>query len=261
MKFIKTIFVLIVACCIFSCKSYRNLKIDSDYFNMLNEGISFNISEFDIYTFNICEKYNSNIDGTERFLPCPKNFFEVTVNEEIKKVEELYLLKHKTSNLVVYMTTFSHKYIKKQKGFLNDESNYKSKFYLYDTEYIFIGKYKADSAKIIFEKQRAKANQYWKPITWTNNQNLIQISEVNIETVENGGNLNEGIKLNTVFSIPFNFEKESSYSLLNKKKEQLPINKIYFIRNKKNEIEVVFKIKDMPHGYRFIAKKVPFYSE
>ncbi len=128
------------------------------------------------------------------------------------------------------MTTFSHKYIAKQKGFLNDSIDYKEKFYLRDTEYIYIGKIDINKDSVLFERQKKKVidKDDFKPIgdkriIWhfkdlSSSNSLFAVEKVNIETVENVGNFDKKIALNEVFSIPFHF-KISKYKLLGSKSD------------------------------------------
>lgn len=243
-----------------SCSSYK--KINSKRFNKFNTIDTYNVADFNIFTFNICESYHKDVGATARFEICPSNFHEVSSQNKIKKVEELYLLKHKNSDLIIYMTTFSHKYIRNQKGFLNDSLSYKNKLYLRDTEYIYVGKVDSAQNSIQYKKQKKGSDMIWHLSESIETNQIIKIKEVNIETIENKGNFDKKIPLNKVFSIPFDF-KLSNYELLNKrsKNKSEAINKIYFIKNKKNKIEVVFEMSNTNGGYRFPSRKVIYYTQ
>ncbi len=252
----------LVMICLFSCTSYY--KINPSFFHDLEAKRSavspgFPISDFDILTFNICEYYIMNIDGTERFVDCPLNFFEISARDSIKKVEELYLLKHRFSEMVLYITTFSHRYIGKQKGFLNDPEAYNNKFYLRDTEYIYIGKYGNSDHSIIFKKQGSAAEMIWYLNEALSHEQVNTVTDIDLETTENAGSKDKRVRLEKVFSVPFNFGP-SAYTLLNTISEQDTVRRVHLIRNKSEKMEIFFEMNDSLGGYRFPASKVLYYT-
>ena len=218
-----------------------------------------NMDEFEIFTFNICESYKDEIDGAERFIKCPNNFFDISAKDKIKKVEELYLLKKKNSNLVIYATSYSHKYIGKQKGFLNDRENYENKFYLKQTEFIYIGRLDATQKVISFHLQkRNDVPMIWHLSSPLNNADSLNIEKVNIETVENTGSyLDKPIDIIEVFNLPLTFYR-SNYALKDYI-EGSQVSKLYVVaRDEKKEL--IFETDSLSKRYRFPARLVKYYT-
>lgn len=240
------------------CTSYSIVKKQKIAFA---DAHTYNISDFYVYTFSICERYNNSVDGTQRFLLCPKNFFDVTESDEIRKVEELYLLKHKTSDLVIYMTTISHKYIRNQSGFLNDKALYKDKFYLRDIEYLYVGKYDKASKSIQFEHQKKnKPNMIWHASTPIENGDEINFVSANIATVENNESSEKPLDLNKILAIPFRFY-DSGNTLYNTVKEQETVSTFRIKKTSHNKYDVYFISDDTSKLYKFSPRKVVYFTE
>lgn len=239
--------------CTLSCANYSILK--PRFIESLSDAKVYNTSAFDCYVFNICEIYNKKTNGSERFIKCPSNFFEKTKNDSIKKVEELYLLKHKTSNLALYFTTISYK-TRPQKGFLNDSLLYNSKLYLRDVKYIYVGNVNPTGNRITFKNQKDGSKLIWHLSKNINKSSFFTVESVNAKTVENKESIKDKIVLNEVFSVPFAFNKEN-YAILNTKNEQELITKLFLVENKKMKTAVIFKLNDsLALGYKFSHRKV-----
>ena len=161
--------------------------------------------------------------------------------------------------MVLYMTTFSHKYIRKQSGFLNDSTNYKNKFYFHDTDYIDIGQYDPNEKTITFQKQGEGKDMIWYLTEKIKASNLIAVDAVKMETAENNGDLSEKILLNDVFANDFSFRLHP-YELQRRKKRNHHVEKIHLVNAKDGKIEIVFELKSVPQKYKFPASRVRYYT-
>jgi len=199
--------------------------------------------------------------GAERFIACPDNFFEISKNDSLSKVEELYFLKHNTADIVLYFTTFSHQFIRKQKGFLNDATRYKNKFYLSDIENIYVGKINENSDSLRFSHQKNNSKMIWHLPTENSNLDAIEIKEMNVETVENKGNFKEKIQLDQVFAIPFTLTA-SNYRLYDIASRENPqrIESFCIISTRSSKKEILLQRTDSV-GFRYPASKVPYYPK
>ncbi|MBQ4819622.1 hypothetical protein [Aquimarina sp. MMG016] len=176
------------------------------------EVLSYEVSEFDIYVYNICEKTNDTIDYTERFCNCPQDFYDKTNNPNMKKVEEVYILNHQNSDLVLYFTTFSHKYIKEGEGFLNDPKHYKDRIVLDQVEYVYIGRLNAIEHWIHFPSAKNEEDiiLHFDPDSLPNELCFI---EANISTSENRYNNYKPIPLGGVFKDALEYRLSPKYAI------------------------------------------------
>lgn len=237
---------------------------DNYYFNSINDDkkefkvSDFKVSDFKVYAFNICEKYKKGTLPIKRFCECPDNFFEISKKEEIKKNEETYLLINKKLNLVLYLTTFSHKYIyENQSGFLNDSCIYKNKMYVKDFECIYIGKLDSKNEIITFIKKETTENMIWH----FKKDSLLSsytIDKVKIATAENKFKPVEFISLDTVLSNEIIFKEVKYDFFYSKEKRGLLIDKFYLIDTELG-IEIIVESKEACNErYRFSSKKIPY---
>ncbi len=227
---------------------------------------SWDIEQLNIYVFNICE-YDDTRNGAERFRPCPVDFFTKIQSDSPKKVEELYILKDPASDVLIYMTTFSHRNIRSQKGFLNDIEKYKNKFYLSDIEFIYVGKSKPMKDTVSFKKQKSSKKVADKDydILWHLREpidaaSVISVKAVNVATVENKGNSDKAIPWSSMFSVPFEFNA-AAYQLLGKRRTSEPIfiDKVYFVSKDNEKYKILFTAKNSEKNYLFGARKVPYF--
>ena len=94
----KRLHLFIILICILICTSCatRLYTTKSNFAMNIEDEKRFDVNEFEIYVFNICEKYAPTVDPVERFCKCPDNFFDVAKQDSIRKIEEVYFLIHKT---------------------------------------------------------------------------------------------------------------------------------------------------------------------
>jgi len=257
-KIIKFVFIVFILYSLSSCKKKIPI-VKYEYLNKIstNNKIQFKISDFDIYAFNICEKSKKEVYNTERFCECPNNFFEINQKDSIKKIEETYLFINTKTNLVFYLTTFSHKHIWQNNGFLNNRCLYKDKMYVLDLEYIYIGTQDTVAKKIEFKnpcKDKGE-DMIWH---YSKNKDTISINKVNIATAENKYTITKPICLDTVFSNKIRFKKVD-YKLYNETNDNLAIKTFYAI-SKKGRIEILFKLETRSEEYsRIKVKRVPYH--
>ncbi|MBT8254935.1 MAG: hypothetical protein KJO23_00200, partial [Bacteroidia bacterium] len=186
-------------------------NIDHPYVDRIDELKEFNATDFSTYVFNICEKFDSKTNYTERFCPCPDNFYELKPTDSIKKIEEVYFMLNEPANLAIYVTTRSHKYISNsRRGFLNDPLQYKDKINLNQIEYIYIGNLDNTQNKIYFPHPRGDENHH---IILEYNRDVfperLLLEQANIATAENKYNTRVPIPLEQVFNTRLEFKMKN----------------------------------------------------
>lgn len=219
----------------------------------------FNTNDFKIYVFNLCEVYKMKIDNSERFCKCPEKFYDVAKTDSIKKIEELYLLKHRKTDLVLYLTTKSHKYISnKQKGFLNDRELYEDNIVLRDIESIYIGEYDDDS-KIIHFPSFKDQNDIILRFEKYNYPDKIVLDQANIATAENNYDISSPIPLKSIFKEDLVYNNSSKYKITYTYKDTLRLVDRIFITSKKGEVGLSFGFQNMEYFYEVNAKNIKFH--
>lgn len=248
----------------FSCSSLK--LIENDELLEYKKIKKYNITDFKTYVFNICEKYGDTIDNSKRFGECTDDFFDVAQKKEIRKVEELYLLSHRKTDLVLYFTTTSHKYIYKEpNGFLNDPEKFKNNIVLNEIENVYIGRkdtiagfihfpsYK-DSNDIIlhFDKEKYPEN--------------IFLTSANLATAENDYDISEEIPLDSVFNqkLVYKYNKNMTIKFYKKAKSRqekeiaMELDGI-FITSKKGKVEILLGFSNNEKLYQYSKMKVKYH--
>ncbi len=187
-----------------SCGS--GLYKSTTVFNNISDELikSYDFDDFDIYVYSICEDSKSEVNN-ERFYNCPDNFFKLNKTDTILKVEEVYLMKHRPTDLVLYLTTTSDKYIRHKKGFLNDRSIYENTIVLNKMEYAYIGSIDKALNLIYFPNQK-KGEDLILHYNTDNFPDQIQICEANIAAAENTYSTAEKIDIENIFRQPLNYD-------------------------------------------------------
>lgn len=260
----KIILLLTITVLVVSCKSLR--KIDENDYNKYKKVKKFSAADFKIYVFNICEKYGDNIDRASRFNECPDNFFEVAKQKKIKKVEELYLLIHQRTDLVIYFTTTFHVYVfKKQDGFLNDPAKFKNNIVLNEIENIYIGRIDSESGLIHFPSIKDK-NDIIIHYDIEKSLNEIFLTKANIATAENDYDISEEIELDELFNQDLSYRYKENMSIKyfrnnpNKLKEpdSVLLDNI-FITSKKGKVKTIFSFTNSENVYNIKKIKVKYH--
>ena len=257
-----TVLIIALASTLFSCRSglytINESYLDSNEINIK----TFNFDEFDIYVYNMCEQISQETNN-DRFSYCPDNFFEITSIDSIQKVEELYLLKHKKTDLILYLTTFSHKYIKLNEGFLNERKYYENKIVLDQIENIYIGQVNAKNGLIFFSNPKTTQDiiLHYDKKTFPSNITLIK---ANISTAENGYNTSEPIELTGVFKQNIKYVLKSYGVDFYKKISQIGKVKVkelshIHIVSKGGKIEIAFSFKNNNILYKMASKRIKYH--
>lgn len=228
---------------------------------------TYEVADFDIYVYNICQKIGKGVDN-ERFCSCPDDFFNGLNTKIFKKVEEIYLLKHRNTDLVLYLTTFSHKYIKEGRGFLNDPRYYKDKIVLDQIEYVYIGQLIENQNIIHFPN--VKNNQdIILHFDYKQYQidNKLMMLEGNIATAENRYNVYEPINLTGIFSDTISYKHSPNYSIDFYKNNgcigssDCPVKNIKTINiiSRKGKTEIIFIPSDPKERlYKIASKRIKY---
>lgn len=249
--------LIVISFLTFSCSSLKPIakKELEEYKNAKK----FNKNDFKIYVFNMCEKYSKDVKNTERFCECPDDFYDVAKQDQIKKIEELYLLMHRKTDLVLYFTTKSHKYIYEDlKGFLNDPNIYKDNIALEQIEGIYIGRYDINNHLIHFPSYKDRndiilhfdENEYPKQILF---------KKANVATAENDYDISEPIILDSVFKEKLTYKLKNDFSIKYYKKQITKVVDKMFITSKKGKVNISFGFNDFDGFYKLNSKKIKYY--
>ena len=259
--------ILILMCTMMLCASCTPLKmIEEEAMTNYNDRKDFNVSDFKVYVFNICEKYADDVESTERFCECPPNFFDVAVAQKIRKVEELYMLIHRKTNLVLYFTTTSHKYIyKTADGFLNDPTKYKNNIVLNEIENIYIGRQDTSEAYMHFPSYQ-DVNDIILHYDKSKLPNQLFLTSANLATAENDYDISEEISLDNVFNqeLAYNYNEAMTMtyykteSRRSKGETALTLNRIA-ITSKKGNVGVLLGFDGDDNLYQFAKMKVKYH--
>ncbi len=247
-----------------SCSSLTTFK-KSDLLEFKNIK-RFNISDFKTYVFNICEKYGKEIDNSKRFCECPDNFFDVAQEQQIRKVEELYLLIHRETDMVLYLTTTSHKYIyKKPDGFLNDPEKFKDNIVLNEIENIYIGRKDTISGLIHFPSFKDK-NDIILHYDRSKFPESVLLTSGNLATAENDYDISEEIPLSDVFNqeLIYKHNKRMSFKFYRKVKKTLKeemameVDRL-LITSKKGKVDVLFGFNNIETPFQYSKVSVRYH--
>jgi len=232
------ILIFIVFCA--SC-STGLISVNRSYVLGITNLKEFDISNFDVYVFNICERFDSQVDYTERFCDCPDDFYDLKKEDSIKKIEEVYFLINENSDLALYFTTFSHKYISnKQQGFLNDATKYKDQINLNEIEYVYVGALNHDNNFIHFRHSGTDEDIF---LHYKKEQLSILVEKANIATAENKYDITDEIELSEVFSTKLNYKKGDYSIVYHKRDTARTVEKLIFT-TKKGKLNLLFEFRD-----------------
>tara|TARA_R110002051_G_scaffold78626_1_gene142195 strand:+ start:2971 stop:3786 length:816 start_codon:yes stop_codon:yes gene_type:complete len=246
-----------------SCHSGLYTLGEIDLNAKVNKG-EYDLSDFDIYVYNICE--DTEIDSkSDRFCDCPEKFYEQQATSSLKKVEEVYMLISTKSDLVIYLTTFSHKYIKQKEGFLNAKEHYYNQVVLDQVEYIYIGRQNEIAGWIHFPKEKKGKDMIVHYIK-DKFPDEIYLTEANIATAENHYTIDEKFPIDSIFKNPIVYKKKPNYKLVFYKnnhsigKEDVKkkiVEKINIILEDK-EVYFVFSNQKKNFYYKITEKRIRF---
>lgn len=261
--------ILLIIISMNSCKTGLDLVEQKDL-DLIKEEYkkTFKFEEFDTYVFNICEKFEK-FDKENRFCDCKENFYNIGLENHLKKVEELYLLKHINTDLVIYLTTFSHKYIHEDgTGFLNNPKHYNHNIVLDQLEYAYIGRMD-ESNNIIHFPSHNKEKDIILEFDPNYYPQKLFFNHANIATAENNYDISQPISLDTLFKQDIEYLKKkyqmnyyhgsNKMDTVNKKK----VNEIKLISNE-GKVEVVFGFKNFIRDgskryYKMAAKRIKYH--
>jgi hypothetical protein len=209
--------------------------------------------------FNLCEIYKKEVDNAERFCKCPDSFYDVAKGDSIKKIEELYLLIHRKTDLVFYLTTKSHKYISNdQKGFLNDRKLYENNIVLKDIESIYIGRYDSVNQLIHFPSFKDEKDIILNFQKDTPSDN-ITFTRANLATAENNFDISEPIGLDKLFNEKLIYKRRSDYKMSYRYKDTLRIVDRIYITSKKGEIGVMLGFSNLNDYFDFKNHNIKYH--
>ncbi|MCD2259648.1 hypothetical protein [Psychroserpens luteolus] len=222
---------------------------------------SFALNGFDIYVFNICEKLQVD-DPKDRFCECPSDFYNSELSSNMKKVEELYLLKHKKTDLIIYLTTFSHKYISQHSGFLNDPKFYENNIVLDQIEFAYIGKIDDIENVIHFPSHNDSEDiiLHYDPQVFSKE---LLFTKANVATAENNYTIFKPISLDKVFKQQFSYHKRDySISYYHGSNNMESVNpkvvdtlKLFV---KKDKVELSFSFNNFDKDYKMSKKRIKY---
>lgn len=242
----RVLVVLYMVLCISSCSSY--VAMSEERFDRRFTALeTYTMSDFDIYTYSICENLMAYDTNDDRFVICPDNFF-VTEDTSLKKVEELYLLKHKHLDIVFYLTTTT----KMGKDFLNDVTLYNKKFYANMLEFVYIAKVTGDSIDF-------KPTSNFSAMKWHVNTTVNSIDVVSVTTTTVERDTPQTIAINNTFALPFILQKQDDFKFLIATTTPKAINKLFVVRDKQGDIHLVLQPEGSSKVYRFSNRQIKYH--
>ncbi len=260
---------IILALVLISCRTGLDLVEDSYYYHVDKTTKhkakiplkTYGLNGFDTYVFNICEKLKPK-KIEQRFCECPEDFYDINLEKDLQKVEELYLLKHKKTDIVIYLTTRSHKYIRKDGGFLNDRRYYENNIVLDQIEMVYVGRFDDISNVIHFPSFDDKKDiiLHFEPLVFP--KELLFIN-ANIATAENDYSIVEPISLIDLFNQPFSYKKRDysfSYYHGNNDMSSVKPKKVDSVKlfAKNGKIEFAFSFENLDKDYKMSQKRIKY---
>ena len=199
--------------------------------SVANEIKSFNLEEFDRFTFQLVRK-----KSTEKH-PIFTNSLNKEKNDLI--YEELYLYLEKKGNRAIYLTTFSHKYIQKDGVFNNED--YNQKIYANQIDFIFVGNYDKDKIKF-------KNPKYYDideiEFYYTKTGKNIKLDKItNNYGLRKDRKINKYVDMDSVFAVDIIYQEDLRKFVFKQKDDKefdiksltVDLNNLYFelVKNKK----------------------------
>lgn len=272
------IILAVLNICINSCKSYEATREN------ISEKIidTLQLSNFDVYAFKLCKTSSiaRKSDYSSENLAFP--FFELCKDDDALVVEETYLLVPKPtvkSNIVIYITSLSHKYLYKGKGVFNCPL-FQDKIFIEDVDMVYLGTIEGNQLNFY---QNVKNDKNRHVSKWNFERDsldpLKKIKIVDVTLAESKFNPKPQIILSETFSTDIVFKKENRKIIYGKnkstyqkcfEKENLPriygknigsevqnlyiTNTNFYFSSKNNTMKneyYKFNIKRLPYYYKF----------
>ncbi|MEM6687086.1 MAG: hypothetical protein AAF617_15000 [Bacteroidota bacterium] len=227
-------------------EEYKNLK-------------KFDANDFRIYVFNLCEKYAKEVENIERFCKCPDDFYNVALKDSVKKIEELYLLLHRKTDLALYFTTESHKYIREDlTGFLNSPALHENKIALEKVESIYIGRHDDSNDLIHFPSYQDEKDII---LHYTKDQSTGEIFfyQGNIATAENDYDIAEPILLDSVFNEKLIYKLAPEYRIAYHNAEMTANADWIFIFSDRGKVGITFGFSNLDDFYKVESDRIRYH--
>lgn len=214
------------------------------------------IQDFDLFVFQMVQQ-KSNIHQDSLALKF-QSAVDIEVDSSDLIYEELYLFLEKKGNRAIYITTLSHKYLKKS-GVFN--SPFFEKYIPIDqVEYLYLGHY--DANKINFYDPNGRSYAQNIEFFYQLDKEVLEITKVtNNYAIESDRKDNRYVDVNEVFGINFKFEKTErrlvyqSIDLNNKATRNI----IYINNIHENGKDVYFEMEtDKVKKYQLFKDRVRF---
>ncbi|CAL2081536.1 hypothetical protein [Tenacibaculum sp. 190524A05c] len=196
-------YLILILCLyiIISCSSPKYVYVDELSEEYKNTSIR--LKDYDLYTFKMVK------DTLNTDVPIEKRPFMNSVQSEKNHLvyEELYLLFNKNKRDVLYITTFTHKYIYKDGVFNHKEND--SIVYFNEVEYIFHGVRDTIDNELRF---RNPGNGFLKTlyIGYEHNNDVITLTTVpNVNPIQGIRRKKPIVNLNEMFGVPLQFKKDN----------------------------------------------------
>ncbi len=189
----------------YSCRSAKFIPVTE----------TIDLSEYQVYVFRLCE-YRKSYGNTRYFLcdkPCENS--DIQANPDTQIIEELYVLHSKANpEKVIYLTSKSDKYIRRNRGIFND-SLYKNYIMASDIEYVYFGKMK-QSGSLNFVNPTEDLSFYFRQDA--ENCRFV-IDSIYSQTVIKNSISNKHLKIFDLFNVEIQF-LESDREIIISKKER-----------------------------------------
>lgn len=197
----------------------------------------FEIADFDLYTFTLV------LEREDCDMPSQKHlkFSQKTELEEGDLVyEELYLLLEKEGNTVLYLTTFSHKYIYEGGVFNNLHS--KTSVSINEADFLFIGTKEKEA--VVFKNPKHE-DLCEMQLNFSQENDTLLLRQITNNYPLKKKNPNKFIEMDSVFAVDIKFIKDERSFTYNDGCKNLPVKSLI-----QDSEDLAFEL-DIKGDYRF----------
>lgn len=209
-------YLIILILVISSCSAFKGFKCNfsSTCYTIFREGnnssftsfsnenkTNFSFEDYNTYVLSLCEDSSFLKEGQIEDLPYPV-IENCRTNTSKKIIEQNYLLypKKDGDKNVIYITSFSHKYIDPDCGVFNCKE-FRNKYFIEDIDYVYIGTLD-DANNITFSSKNEGAS------TWAIKANKDSIILKSISLPSISGKPRNNLNLEKIFATDLVFYKE-----------------------------------------------------
>lgn len=200
-----SLLITLQSCSVIRCKVFRNCI--SNYKSISNIKETFLMEDYDWYVFQMYESESEFFEdeNTAQDLAYPS--FTTSESAQTKIVEETYLLipKDAKSDIVIYITTFSHRHIYEKCGVFNCPTLKDKLVFVEDIDKVYTGKLEPD--KIVFYDKKKKSKS--PDVEWNVALNRDSVKIKNVTLYPTAFKNSPQVDISSVFPLEMVFKLQS----------------------------------------------------